>query len=209
MIITLPEKMSKEKVDVLKALGAEIIRTPTEAAWDSPDSHIGVANRLLAEIPNSHILDQYANPGNPGAHYDETAEEIWEQCDGKVDMLVAGAGTGGTITGIAKKLKELNPNLIVVGVDPKGSILAQPESLNTEGVGSYQVEGIGYDFIPKVLEREYVDRWLKSEDKSSFLMSRRLIRDEGLLCGGSSGTAVEAAMQACKDLKAGQVRWNA
>ena len=114
----MPEKMSKEKVDVLKALGAEIVRTPTEAAFDSPESHISVARRLNAEIPNSHILDQYANPSNPLAHYEGTAEEIWRQCGGKVDMLVAGAGTGGTITGIAKKLKEYNPNIQVVGVDP-------------------------------------------------------------------------------------------
>lgn len=142
MIITLPEKMSQEKVNVLKALGAEIIRTPTEAAWDAPDSHIGVAKRLNNELPNSHILDQYANPSNPNAHYEGTAEEILYQCDGKVDMVVIGAGTGGTITGIAKKLKEKLPNVKVVGVDPHGSILAQPESLNAEGIHSYQVEGM-------------------------------------------------------------------
>lgn len=150
MIITLPEKMSQEKVDVLKALGAEIIRTPTEAAFDSPESHIGVALRLNKEIPNSHILDQYANPSNPLAHYDGTAEEIWEQCEGKVDMVVLSAGTGGTLTGIARKLKEKNPAIIVVAVDPKGSILAEPDSLNDEKrLQSYAVEGIGYDFIPK------------------------------------------------------------
>jgi cystathionine beta-synthase len=141
MVITLPEKMSQEKVNVLKALGAEIIRTPTEAAWDAPDSHIGVAKRLNQELPNSHILDQYVNPSNPNAHYEGTAEEILYQCDGKVDMVVIGAGTGGTITGVAKKLKEKLPSCIVVGVDPRGSILAVPESLNSEGIHSYQVEG--------------------------------------------------------------------
>jgi cystathionine beta-synthase len=203
VIITLPEKMSQEKVDVLKALGAEIIRTPTEAAWDAPESHIGVARKLRDEIPNAVILDQYTNPYNPVAHYDTTAEEILEQCDGKIDMLVAGAGTGGTITGIAQKLKERCPNIKIVGVDPVGSILALPESLNTEA-GSYQVEGIGYDFIPDVLKRNLVDVWIKSEDKPSFLMSRRLIREEGLLCGGSSGTAMYAAVQAAKELKEGQ-----
>lgn len=161
MIITLPEKMSQEKVDVLKALGAEIFRTPTDAAWDSPDSHIGVAKILNEEIPNSHILDQYANPSNPMAHYEGTAEEIWEQCEGKVDMVVMSAGTGGTITGVARRLKELNPNMIVVGVDPIGSILAQPDNLNTEGVNTYKVEGIGYDFIPRVLDRSIVDSWIK------------------------------------------------
>jgi len=113
MIITLPEKMSKEKVDVLKALGAEIIRTPTEAAWDAPESHIGVAKTLNASLPNSHILDQYANQSNPLAHYDGTAEELLAQCDGKIDYLIATAGTGGTISGIAKKLKEKIPSIQV------------------------------------------------------------------------------------------------
>jgi len=205
MIITLPEKMSKEKVDVLKALGAEIIRTPTEAAWDSPESHIGVAKRLNKEIPNSHILDQYTNRSNPLAHYDHTAEEILAACGGKLDMLVAGAGTGGTISGIAAKIKEKCPSCKIVGVDPKGSILAQPESLNDEHrLQGYQVEGIGYDFIPGVLNRDLVDSWMKTDDKESFLMSRRLIREEGLLCGGSCGSAMAAAVKAAKSLKKGQ-----
>jgi len=203
MIITLPEKMSQEKVDVLKALGAQIIRTPTEAAFNSPESHIGVAKRLNLEIPNSHILDQYANPSNPLAHYQGTAEEILEQCDGKVDMIVISAGTGGTLTGIAKKFKEVLPNCKIVGVDPEGSILALPESLNGP-IGSYKVEGIGYDFIPDVLVRNYVDTWVKTNDKDSLLMSRRLIREEGLLCGGSSGTAVWAACKAATSLQPGQ-----
>ncbi|KAI8579824.1 hypothetical protein K450DRAFT_240521 [Umbelopsis ramanniana AG] len=202
-IITLPEKMSQEKVDVLKALGAEIIRTPTEAAWDAPESHIGVAKKLRDSIPNAVILDQYGNPYNPIAHYDTTAEEILASCDGQVDMLVAGAGTGGTISGIARKLKEKCPNVKIVGVDPHGSILAVPESLNTT-TDSYQVEGIGYDFIPEALDRSLVDIWVKSSDKESFLMSRRLIREEGILCGGSSGTAMWAAVQAAKELKEGQ-----
>ncbi|KAJ9056732.1 cystathionine beta-synthase [Entomophthora muscae] len=198
-----PKKMSQEKVDVLKALGAEIIRTPTEAAWDSPESHIGVARRLCQEIPNAVILDQYANPYNPVAHYDSTAEEILHALDGQVDMLVAGAGTGGTITGIGAKLKERCPNIKIVGVDPVGSILAQPESLNNS-TAPYKIEGIGYDFIPDVLDRSVVDEWIKSEDNESFLMARRLIRDEGLLCGGSSGTAMAAALKAAKSLKKGQ-----
>lgn len=205
MIITLPEKMSQEKVDVLKALGAEIIRTPTEAAWDSPESHIGVAKRLNKEILNSHILDQYGNPSNPLAHYDGTAEEIWEACEGKVDMIVLTAGTGGTLTGIARKLKERNPAIIVVGVDPKGSLLAEPEVLNDEKrLESYVVEGIGYDFIPNVLDRSLVDAWIKTEDSESLIMSRRLIREEGFLCGGSAGSAMVAALRAAKSLKRGQ-----
>jgi cystathionine beta-synthase len=199
LIITLPEKMSQEKVNTLIALGAEVIRTPTEAAFDAPESHIGVARKLNKEIPNSHILDQYANPSNPYVHYEETAEEILYQCDGKLDMIVLGVGTGGTITGIARKLKEKCPSCIVVGVDPHGSILARPETLNTTSV-SYKVEGIGYDFVPIALDHQVIDRWIKSEDKDSFNMSRKLIREEGILCGGSSGSLFAAAMIAAKDL---------
>uniref|UniRef100_A0AAR2L3D4 Cystathionine beta-synthase n=1 Tax=Pygocentrus nattereri TaxID=42514 RepID=A0AAR2L3D4_PYGNA len=203
-IIVMPEKMSMEKVDVLRALGAEIVRTPTSARFDSPESHVGVAWRLKNEIPNAHILDQYRNPSNPLAHYDTTAEEILEQCDGKIDMLVAGAGTGGTITGIARKLKEKCPNIKIVGVDPEGSILAEPEELNKTNKTQYEVEGIGYDFIPTVLDRSVVDSWYKSNDDESFAMSRMLIRDEGLLCGGSSGSAMAAAVKVAKELKEGQ-----
>ncbi|KAJ1653897.1 cystathionine beta-synthase [Dispira simplex] len=202
-IITMPEKMSQEKVDVLKALGAEIIRTPTEAAYDAPESHISVAKRLNEQIPNSVILDQYSNIYNPVAHYDTTAEEILDACDGHIDMLVAGAGTGGTITGIAKKIKERCPQCIVVGVDPHGSILAQPEELNGS-VTSYQVEGIGYDFIPNSLDRSLIDEWYKSNDRESFTLARRLIREEGILVGGSSGSALAGALQMAKRLGKGK-----
>lgn len=200
-IITLPEKMSNEKVSVLKALGAEIVRTPTEAAWDAPESHIGVAKRLQKEIPNAVILDQYGNLNNPLAHEFGTGEEIWEQTGGKVDYLVAGAGTGGTISGIAKALKKHNPKVHVVAADPKGSILALPESLNSGGVGSYQVEGIGYDFIPDVLDRSIIDEWVKTEDNESFQLARRLIKEEGILVGGSSGSSLAAALKVAKERK--------
>jgi cystathionine beta-synthase len=190
MVITMPEKMSREKQVVLEALGAEIIRTPTEAAWDAPESHIGVAKQLQKILPNSHILDQYSNPDNPAAHYHGTGEEILDQTDGKLDMIVLTAGTGGTLSGVARKLKEKLPNVKVVGVDPVGSILAGPGP-----IGTYKVEGIGYDFIPDVLDRTLVDEWVKTDDRESLLMARRLIRHEGLLCGGSSGSAVWAAVE--------------
>eukprot|EP01135_Chromosphaera_perkinsii_P003321 Nk52_evm21s240 gene=Nk52_evmTU21s240 len=202
-IIVLPEKMSKEKVDTMKALGAEIVRTPTEAAWDAPESHINVAKRLNESIPRSHILDQYTNTGNPSAHYEGTAEEILYSLDGKVDMLVAGAGTGGTVSGTAKKLKEKCPDIHVVGVDPFGSILARPESLN-KPAESYLVEGIGYDFIPEVMKHEYVDEWVKTNDEDAFITAREIIRKEGLLCGGSSGCAMHVALEKAKSLKEGQ-----
>ncbi len=199
VIITMPEKMSREKQVTLEALGAEIIRTPTEAAWDAPESHIGVAKKLNKEIPNSHILDQYANPSNPTAHFEGTAEEILRDLKNKVDMVVVSAGTGGTITGVAKKLKEVNPNCIVVGADPVGSILGG----GTE-IRSYLVEGIGYDFIPDVLDRKLIDHWVKTTDKESFLLARRLIREEGFLCGGSCGSTMLAALEHASNLKAGQ-----
>ena len=195
MIITMPEKMSREKQVVLEALGAEIIRTPTEAAFDAPESHISVAKRLREVIPHSHILDQYGNEDNPLAHAEGTAREILDQTEGRIDALVATAGTGGTITGIARVLKKEAPDCLIVGVDPEGSILAGPSEIK-----SYKVEGIGYDFIPDVLDRTLVDRWVKSNDRDSFRVARQLIRQEGLLCGGSSGSAVWAAMQVAADV---------
>ena len=193
MVITMPEKMSKEKQVVLEALGAEIIRTPTEAAWDAPESHIGVANQLQKILPNAHILNQYGNPDNPNAHFEGTGKEIVEQTGGKIDILVLTAGTGGTLSGIARRVKQDIPGVRVVGVDPVGSILAGPAA-----IGSYKVEGIGYDFIPDVLDRDIVDEWVKTEDRESFLMARRLIRKEGMLVGGSTGSAVWAAVQMAK-----------
>ena len=204
-IITLPEKMSSEKVAVLRALNATIIRTPTQAAFDSPESHIGVARRLQKELPNAHILDQYGNPDNPLAHEFGTAEEIWTQTKGKVKAVVAGAGTGGTITGLARGLRKHNSDIKIIAADPHGSILALPESLNQDRANeSYKVEGIGYDFVPDVLDRYVVDRWYKTDDRESFAYARRLIAEEGLLVGGSSGSAIAAMVRGVKDLGLGK-----
>lgn len=198
VIITMPEKMSQEKQVVLEALGAKIIRTPTEAAWDSPQSHISVARRLQQELPNAHILDQYGNVENPNAHYHQTAQEILDDLDHKVAMVVIGAGTGGTITGVGRKIKEKCPDCIIVGVDPVGSILGGGTTIS-----SYKVEGIGYDFFPKVLDTEIVDIWVKSNDRQSFILARKLIREEGLLCGGSSGASLFGALKEASRLKKG------
>ena len=199
MIITMPEKMSQEKEVVLKALGATIVRTPTEASWDSPESHIGVAKKLNKEIENSHILDQYANLNNPRAHYDYTAKEILDDFDNDLDMIVMGVGTGGTITGVAQRIKKYSPKTKIIGVDPYGSILGGGDE-----VYPYKVEGIGYDFFPDVLDNKIIDKYIKINDQDSFKMARMLIRKEGLLVGGSSGGAVWAALQVAKKLNENQ-----
>lgn len=199
VIITMPEKMSKEKEVVLRCLGAKIVRTPTEEPSMSPTSHIGIAKSMSEEVDTVHLPDQYSNPANPAVHYRTTAEEILQDLDGKVDMFVASPGTGGTLTGVAKRLKEVNPNCIVVGADPIGSILGGGDQ-----VLSYKVEGIGYDFFPAVFDRELVDHWVKVSDRESFLLAREIIRQEGLLVGGSSGSNLAAALKHLDKLKKGQ-----
>jgi len=198
-IITMPEKMSQEKQIVLESLGAKIVRTPTEALSSDPDSHISVAKKLQKEIKDSHILDQYSNPSNPDAHYQGTAEEIINDFGSNLDMVVVSVGTGGTITGIAKRLKKEMPNIKVIGADPVGSILGGGDEIS-----SYLVEGIGYDFIPEVLDNSLIDQYIKTHDEESFIMARRLIKEEGLLCGGSCGATMVAALKAASVLEAGQ-----
>ena len=198
-IITMPEKMSQEKQIVLESLGATIIRTPTEALFSDPESHISVAKKLQKEIKGSHILDQYSNPSNPDAHYQNTAEEIINDFGDNLDMVVISVGTGGTITGTAKRLKEAIPKIKIIGADPVGSILGGGNEISSD-----LVEGIGYDFIPDVLDNSLIDQYIKTEDQESFIMARRLIKEEGLLCGGSCGATMVAALSAASILEDGQ-----
>ena len=201
LIICMPEKMSMEKEITIKALGAKIVRTRTEACHDECDSNFGVAKQLNEDIPRSHILDQWENMCNPETHYNHTSQEILDDFGTDLDMVVMGVGTGGTISGVGKRLKEQIPDIKIIGADPYGSILGGED----EYKGSpYQVEGIGYDFFPQVFDQNIVDEFVKVNDKEAFATARALIKEEGLLIGGSCGSATFAALKAAKSLKKGQ-----
>src|SRR3982074_1053303 len=193
-ILVMPDKMAKEKIDLLRAYGAEGVVTPTNVSNDSPESYYAVANRLTAEIPGAIQPEQGRNAQNPGAHYKTTGPEIWEQTAGKITHFVSGMGTGGTISGTARYLKEKNPNIVVVGADPEGSIYSG------DTPKSYKVEGIGMSYLPQTVDMRVIDRILRITDKESFLMARRITREEGLLVGGSSGTAGAAGVRVAKEL---------
>jgi cystathionine beta-synthase len=191
-IFVLPDKMSKEKISLLQAYGAETVITPTSVPADSPESYNGVADRLSREIPGAFRPSQFDNPENTKAHFEGTGPEIWEQTNGQLDVLVAGMGTGGTISGTGGFLKKQNPKIIVVGADPEGSILSG------DSPKSWKVEGIGEDFIPKNFNRQVVDEMIRISDHESFQYARRLAREEGILTGGSGGTALAAAFRYAK-----------
>lgn len=196
VICTVPDKVSKEKQDLLRAYGVEVVETPTEYGPDHPDSYYGVANKLTEEIEGAFQPNQYFNEANPRAHYESTGPEIWEQTDGTIDTFVAGVGTGGTISGAGRFLKEKKPSLEVVGGDPEGSIYTQGPDGN---VRQYLVEGVGEDFYPETVELDVIDRFIEVTDAESFSMARRLARVEGVLTGGSGGLAVEASLQVARE----------
>lgn len=203
MVFVIPDKMSQDKINILRAYGAEVIITPTAVPPDSPESYYSVAKRIAQER-GAFMPGQYFNPKNPEAHYKTTGPEIWEQTDGRLEAFVAGMGTGGTISGVGRFLKEKNAKIKVIGVDPEGSILKHYFETGQLGEAyRYEVEGIGEDFIPGTTDFKVIDAIYKVTDQEAFVMARRLAREEGLLVGGSGGAAVHVALQVAKEFKKG------
>jgi cystathionine beta-synthase len=197
-VFVMPDKMSPEKIRLLKAYGAEVVITPTSVAKESPESYYSVAERLSRELPNAFQPNQYANQTNPETHFRTTGPEIWDQTDGKIDVFVAGMGTGGTISGVARYLKSKNPNVRIVGVDAEGSLYTGTE------IRPYKIEGIGEDFIPETIDLKIIDEMVTVSDREAFIMARHLAREEGILSGGSSGAAVFGAIKVARRMEQGQ-----
>ena len=200
-IFVMPDKMSEEKRSLLRAYGAKVVVTPTNVKPDSPEHYAKVAEKLARETANSFLPNQYENKANPDAHYRTTGPEIWRQTEGKLDVFVCGMGTGGTISGTGRYLKEKNKRLTVVGADPEGSIFYPRFHRHKEEPHQYKVEGIGEDFMPGTMDLSIVDDVVQVSDKEAFEMARRLAREEGILVGGSGGTAVHAALQVARKLE--------
>lgn len=204
IVFTVPDKMSRDKVDLLRAFGAKVIVTPSNVPANHPASYVKVAERLVKETPNSYMPNQYENPANPAIHYATTGPEIWQQTKGKVDVLVAGVGTGGTISGTGRFLKEQKPSVKVVGADPEGSLIAAKFYGRTPRVHPYRIEGIGEDFMPSTLDLKVIDEVVTVSDKDAFLTARRLAKEEGILAGGSGGAAVFAALRVAEKTEKGK-----
>jgi cystathionine beta-synthase len=205
-IFTMPDRMSREKIALLEAFGAQVVVCPTAVPPDSPESYYETAKRIARETPNSYMVNQYHNQDNVEAHYRTTGPEIWEQTAGKIDYLVAGVGTGGTISGAGKFLKEKNPDIKIIGVDPIGSVYHDWfKYRKLSKAKTYLVEGIGEDILCETLLFDLLDDIIQANDRDSFLMTRRLVREEGIMAGGSGGSAVWAALKACEKLSEDQV----